>query len=151
MDKQLKTELRKLLTGRTIRDEEGWLVAIPEGSFLIYHGVTDRTGYRKIKLKEERLKVASDNEEAFHKVLKALQDMGLLVNMKTKPDALCALCRFFLTKAVVLCVMPEGDGMVLIQAYTGRSITADLCCKLAIKKLMKNLQVKEENETKYRF
>ena len=46
MDKQLKTELKKILTGRTVRDEEGWLVAIPDGNYLIYHGVADRTGYR---------------------------------------------------------------------------------------------------------
>ena len=139
MDKQLKTELRKLLTGRTIRDEEGWLIAIPEGSYFIYHGVTDRTGYRKIKLREERVQVAPDNEQAFHMVLKALSDIGLLVNMKTKPDALCALCRFFLTKTVVLCVVPEGDGLVLVQASTGRSFTAGICCRLAISKLIKIL------------
>ena len=144
MDKQLKTELRKLLTGRTIRDEEGWLIAIPEGSYFIYHGVTDRTGYRKIKLKEERVQVASDNEQAFHTVLKALMDVGLLVNMKTKPNALCALCRFFLTKAVVLCVVPEGDGLVLVQAYTGRSVTAGMCCRMAIAKFIKKMDLTQE-------
>ena len=144
MDKQLKTELRKLLTGRTIRDEEGWLIAIPEGSYFIYHGVTDRTGYRKIKLKEERVQVASDNEQAFHTVLKALMDVGVLVNMKTKPNALCALCRFFLTKAVVLCVVPEGDGLVLVQAYTGRSVTAGICCRMAIAKFIKKMDLTQE-------
>ena len=145
MDKQLKTELRKLLTGRTIRDEEGWLIAVPEGSYFVYHGVTDRTGYRKIKLREERVQVAPDNEQAFHMVLRALRDVGLLVNMKTKPDALCALCRFFLTKTVVLCVIPEGDGVVLIQAYTGRSFTAGICCRLAISKLIKILNLPTES------
>ena len=145
MDKQLKTELRKLLTGRTIRDEEGWLIAVPEGSHFIYHGITDRTGYRKIKCVEERVQVASDNEQAFYTVLKALSDIGLLVNMKTKPNALCALCRFFLTKTVVLCVVPEGDGLVLIQAYTGRSLTAGISCRLAITKLIKNMNLTQEN------
>ena len=145
MDKQLKTELRKLLTGRTIRDEEGWLIAVPEGSYFVYHGVTDRTGYRKIKCREARLQVAADNEQAFYTVLKALSDIGLLVNMKTKPDALCALCRFFLTKTVVLCVIPEGEGIVLIQAYTGRSLTAGLCCRMAISKLIKILNPPTES------
>lgn len=144
MEKQLKVELRKLLTGRTIRDEEGWLIAVPEGSYFIYHGVTDKTGYRKIKCKEERIQVADDNEKAFHTVFKALQEVGLLVNMKTKPNALCALCRFFLTKAVVLCVVPEGDGLVLVQAYTGRSFTAGICCRLAIAKLIKKMDITEE-------
>ena len=137
MDKQLKTELRKLLTGRTVRDEEGWLVAVPEGSYLIYHGVTDKTGYRKIKVRERRVQIASDNEAAFHLVLEALQEIGILVNMETRPDALCALHRAFLTKAVVLCVTPEGNGSVLVQAYTGRSFTAGFCCGSAISKLIK--------------
>ena len=145
MDKQLKTELRKLLTGRTIRDEEGWLIAVPEGSYFIYHGVTDRTGYRKIKHREERVQVAADNEQAFHTVLNALQDIGLLVNMKTKPNALCALCRFFLTKAVLLCVVPEGDGLVLVEAYTGRSFAAGICCRLAIAKLIKKMNLAQED------
>ena len=144
MDKQLKTELRKLLTGRTIRDEEGWLIAVPDGSYFVYHGVTDRTGYRKIKCKEERVQVASDNEQAIHTMLKALGEVGLLVNMKTKPDALCALCRFFLTKTVILCVVPEGNGLVLVQAYTGRSLTAGICCRLAIAKLIKQMGLTQE-------
>ena len=144
MEKQLQTELRKLLTGRTIRDEEGWLIAIPDGNYLIYHGVTDRTGYRKIKLREERIQVAATNEEAFHVVLKALQEIGVLVNMKTKPDALCALCRMFLTKAVFLCVVPEGDGLVLAQAYTGRSFTAGISCKMAITNFMKKINQIQE-------
>jgi hypothetical protein len=145
MDKQLKTELRKLLTGRTIRDEEGWLIAVPEGSYLIYHGVSDTTGYRRIRCREERVQVASDNEQAFHTVLKALMDVGLLVNMKTKPGALCALCRFFLTKTVVLCVVPEGDGLVLVQAYTGRSFIAGICCRLAIAKFIKKMNQTQED------
>ena len=140
MEKQLKTELRKLLTGRTVRDEEGWLIAAPEGSYLVYHGVTDRTGYRKILLREARVQVASTNEEAFHLVLKALQETGMLVNMRTKPTALCALCRVFLTKAVVLCVVPEGDGLVLVQAYTGRSFASGILCRLAIKKFRKKME-----------
>jgi hypothetical protein len=144
MDKQLKTELRKLLTGRTIRDEEGWLIAVPEGNYFIYHGIADRTGYRKIKCREKRVQAAGDNEQAFHTVLKALADICLLVNMKTKPDALCALCRFFLTKAVVLCVVPQGEGLVLVQAYTGRSLTAGICCRLAIAKLIKKMDLAQE-------
>ena len=144
MDKQLRTELRKLLTGRTIRDEEGWLIAVPEGSYLIHRGLTDRTGYRKIKLREERIQAAADNEQAFHAVLQALQEVGVLVNMRTKPNALCALCRFFLSKSVILCVTPEGAGTVLIQAFTGRSVTAGICCRLAISKLIKNLELSSE-------
>ena len=144
MEKQLTTELRKLLTGRTIRDEEGWLIAVPEGNYLLYRGVTDRTGYRKIKLKEARIQVAEDNEAAFHRVFQALQDVGILVNMKTRPNALCALCRFLLTKSVILCVVPEGDGLVLVQAYTGRSFTAGLCCRLAIAKLSKKINLLQE-------
>ena len=144
MEKQLKTELKKLLTGRTIRDEEGWLIAIPDGNYLIYHGVPDRTGYRKIKLREERIQVAATNEEAFHLVLKALQEIGVLVNMKTMPNALCALCRVFLTKAVILCVVPESDGLVLVQAYTGRAFTAGISCKKAISDFMKKINQMQE-------
>ena len=145
MEKELKTELRKILTGRTIRDEEGWMIAVPDGNYWIYHGVTDRTGYRKIKCRERRLHVASDNEQAFYAVMSALQDLGVLVNLQSKPEALCALCRQFVTKSVVLCVIPEGDGSVLVQAYTGRSLLAGLSCRMGIAKLVKKLNLMSEN------
>ena len=143
MEKQLKIELRKLLTGRTIRDEEGWLIAAPEKGYFVYHGVTDRTGFRKIKMREEELQVADSNEKAFHKVFRALQDVGVLVNMQTKPDDLCALCRMLLTKSVILCVAPQSEGRVLVQAYAGRSLTAGLCCKMAIDKFAKKIEQKQ--------
>lgn len=145
MEKQLKTEIKKLLTGRTIRNEEGWLIAVPDGSRFIYHGVADRTGYRKIKRREEQIKVAESNEEAFPYVLDALQEMGLLVDMKSMPSALCALCRVFLTKRVLLCILPMEDGLVLAQAYTGRSFTARLSCRLAISRFMKKINESKDS------
>ena len=145
MDKQLKSELRKLLTGRTVRDEEGWLVAVPEGSYWIYHGVADRTGYRKIICRERRMQAAASNEEAFQQVLNALQEIGVLVDMQTMPEALCALCRLFLTKAVVLCVAPLENGTVLVRAYTGRSLMAGIFCRLVIARLRKKLGKEQES------
>ena len=145
MEMQLKNELRKLLTGRTIRDEEGWLVAIPDGNYLIYHGVTDRTGYGKIKMREEIMQVAQSTQKAFQPIFRALQEIGVLVNMKSRPEALCALCRPFLTKTVILCVIPEENGMVRVQAYTGRSFLAGICCKAAIVKLEKKLGLSQQD------
>ena len=139
MEKQLKTEIRKLLTGRTIRNEEGWLIAGPDGSRFIYHGRADRTGYRKIRQREEQIQVAQSNEEAFPYVLNALQEIGLLVDMKSMPTALCTLCRVFLTKRVLLCVLPVEDGLVLVRAYTGRSFTARISCRIAISRFMKKI------------
>ena len=140
MDKELKIEIRKLLTGRTIRDDEGWLIAVPEGSRFIYHGITDKTGYRKIKCKEQLVDVDKDNEQAFYTVMNALQEIGLLVNMQHKPDALCALCRVFMTRRVLLCVEPVEDGKVLVQAYVGRSFTSRLCCRKIISKFMQKIR-----------
>ena len=144
MEKQEKIEIRKLLTGRTIRDEEGWLIAIPEGNYMIYHGVADNTGFRKIRHRKTHLQVAATTEEAFHPVLEALQDMGTLVNMQTKPEALCAICRLFLTKTVLLCVSPEEDGRVLVQTYTGRSWLAGISSMLAVHKLKKKFAPKQD-------
>ena len=144
MEKQEKIEIRKLLTGRTIRDEEGWLIAVPEGNYMIYHGVADNTGFRKIRQRKAHIQAAATTEEAFHPVLEALQDMGTLVNMQTKPEALCAICRLFLTKTVLLCVSPEEDGRVLVQTYTGRSWLAGISSMLAIRKLKKKFTPKQD-------
>lgn len=140
MDKQLKTEIRKFLTGRTIRDKEGWLIAVPEGGPFVYHGVADGTGYRRIKVKQKRMEVAQDAEKAFYMVFEALQSIGIMANMQEKPNALCALCRVFLTRRVLLCVEPERDGIVLVQAYVGRSITSWLCCRKLISKFVRKIE-----------
>ena len=145
MEKQQKTEIRKLLTGRTIRDEEGWLIAVPEGSYMIYHGVADPSGYRKLKQKQRRIKLPVSSEDAFYLVLKALQDMGILANMETMPDSLCALCRVHLTKAVLLCVTPVEDGVVQVQAFAGRSLTSGITCAAVIAKLIKKLDPKKKS------
>lgn len=145
MEKLQKNEIRKLLTGRTVRDEEGWLIAVPDGNYMIYHGVSDRSGYGKIRQRQEQIKLASNNEDAFYLVLKGLQDMGILANMTTMPDALCALCRVHLTKAVLLCVSPVENGVVQVQAFTGRSLTAGLTCRYAINKLMKKINPKKKD------
>lgn len=148
MEKELKNELRKLLTGRTIRDEEGVLMAVPEGSRLIYHGVSDTTGHRKILSRSAVMEVARDTDTAFYQVLEALQRVGILVNMRSQPQALCALRRYFPTKAVILCVLPEQDGRIRIQAYTGRSLFAPVYCNRAIAQLRKNIADQQQTETK---
>lgn len=148
MEKELKNELRKLLTGRTVRDEEGVLMAVPEGSRLIYQGVSDTTGHRKILERSAVMEVARDTDAAFYQVLEALQRVGILVNMRSQPKALCALKRYFLTKAVILCVLPEQDGQIRIRAYTGRSLLAPACCSHAIAKLRKNIAAQQQAERK---
>ena len=141
MEKQLRKEIRKILSGRTIRDEEGWLIAVPEGYQSLYQGVTDSTGYRKIKVKgKRRIRVAENNADAFFAVLNTLQEVGELVNLQEKPDALCALCRVLLTRRVLLCVEPEEGGSVLVQAYVGRSITSWICCRKVISKFVSKLE-----------
>lgn len=139
MEKEFKNELRRFLTGRTIRDAEGWLIAVPEGNHLIYHGVADHTGHRRIVARTAVLQAAQDPETAFYRVFHALQHVGILANMRSQPQALCALRRYFLTKAVILCVFPEAEGKIRIQAYTGRSILAGVYCRHAIAKLKKHI------------
>lgn len=139
MDREMKKELRKLLTGRTIRDPEGWLVAVPDAGRLIYHGASDNTG-RKIICREAILAGDRDPEKAFYRVLQALETVGLPVNMRTRPEALCALRRYFLTKGVILCATWQQDGSIHVQAYTGRSFLGSFCCVNAIRRLKAALE-----------
>lgn len=145
MDKQRKKELRKLLTGQTIRNEEGWLVAIPDGSRLIYHGASDNTG-RRLTSHSATLALPQDmdTDTLVHTIVKCLQQMGLMVNMQTWPEALCVLKRYYLTKAVLLCVAPGDNGGLELVAYTGRSLTSAICCRRAIGQFKKLLFPQEQ-------
>lgn len=138
-DKELKKEIRSLLTGRTYRNDDGLLVALPEDARFVYRGVSDNMG-RKTYSRSAELVASEDPEEAFHAVLNALQQMGILVDMRSQPDALCALKRYFLTKAVLICVTPERGDKVYVEVYTGKSFFAPLCCVLAIKRLKRLLE-----------
>lgn len=134
MDKEIKKELRKLLTGRTIRNENGWLEAVPDGSRLVYFGASDNMG-RRIITRSQTIVLEGEVDKVFRRILKALQETGLLVNMLTRPDALCALRRYGLTKAVIICVTPVEENGICIQAHTGKSLLAGFFCRNALNKV----------------
>ena len=91
MNKQLKKELKRLLSGRTILDNEGVLMALPEGQRMIFHGLTNGWSsvlFSGIAVQEYCFQLASDGAEAFSVVFPVMQRLGRLVVLSERETAL---------------------------------------------------------------
>ncbi|MDO4732964.1 MAG: hypothetical protein Q4B50_05560 [Bacillota bacterium] len=146
MDKAMQKEIRKILTGRVILQEEGWLIALPEGNPMVFHGLPDgwsSARFRKIIYREEHLQLDTSFEDAFQIVLRRLQDMGRLVYLDTIPEAISCMRRYFTSKSLLISAVPEGGGRICVRAYTGRSLFGGLSCRRGLRDFRHNLPLIE--------
>lgn len=153
MDKELQKELKKFLTGRVVVDEEGLLIALPEDIRFSFHGVPDgweSARFRKLVSREQRIRIAEDGESAFYVAIEALQMLGRLIHLESEPRALGCMRHYVLGKSVVLCVYPEGEGAVVVSAYTGKSLLAGASCRRALRDFARALPRSEEEPKKKR-
>ncbi|MBR5572399.1 MAG: hypothetical protein IKV99_07150 [Oscillospiraceae bacterium] len=127
MNRHLKKELKRLLSGRTILDNEGVLVALPEGQRMIFHGLTNGWSsvlFSGIAVQEYCFQLASDGAEAFSVVFPVMQRLGRLVVLSERETALACMRRYPLSRPVILAADHEGDGLVRLSLYTAKGLPA---------------------------
>lgn len=132
MDKGLKKELKKILSGRVIVNEDGVLTALSDNQRLIFHGLPEgweSVRFRGITKRESRLRIVQENGTPFDLVFSAMQNLGRLVELKQAPETLACIRRYVFRKPVVIAVDYEGDGVVRVTVYTGRSLLAGSSCR----------------------
>ncbi len=139
MDKQLKTEIRAILSARTATDADGWVVAVDGHLPLTIYGVGDSSAFYGIVSQNLHASVASDAKSALQKLSKAFQRFGTMAVLEHDPDALACVRRKCGTKTVLLTAKNLGEGSVLLTAYTGRSLLAKCTCRRALKLMKKAL------------
>lgn len=141
MDEQTR-EIRQILLGRTRREPDGSLSALPAGerrSLRAVQGVT--AGWGALHLlgvcrRERRYRLPPKTPEKLTAEL--LNRMGRAVRLEKAPGASACLCRHLLADQVLLTVERE-DGVLTAAAYTARGALAAPACRAVLNKLEKGL------------
>ncbi len=139
MEKQLKTEIRAILSARTATDADGWTVAVEGRLPLTMYGVADSSAVYGITSKGLSLSIAADSKIALQKLSKVFQCYGAMTVLQNDPEALACLRRKVFSKTVLVTAKNMGEGKILLTAHTGRSIMAKFTCKRTLKTLAKEL------------
>lgn len=135
MNKRLKKELKRVLSGRTIMDNNGVLMALPEGHRMLFQGVLSGWGsvqFWGVAVQEYCFKLADDGGEAYEIVLAAMQALGRMVYLEQRDTALCCIRRYAMSRPVVLAAIHEGDGLVRLSLYTGKGAVAKMIQRRAL-------------------
>ena len=123
--KKEKKEIRSLLLGKAVLDDEGKLITPEAGTIRLPQGIADgAAAVRFLGITGKKRLYDSDlsEEELMAEVLLCMRNIGRGVRLRQQPDAAACLLRYVLTRPAILtfrCV--EGHG--LLTAWTGRGLT----------------------------
>ena len=120
-----KKEIRNLLLGKMVLDEDGKLVTPPAGTFRVPQGVTDGAGSVRlfgITGKARRYETDLSEEAMMEAAAEAMRDMGRALRLREQPDAAACLIRYVMTRPAVL-VFRYMEGSPVLTVWTGRGIT----------------------------
>ena len=123
--KKEKKELRDLLLGKAVLNEDGKLITPASGVFRVPQGVTNGAGavrFLGISGKKRLYETDMDEERLMEEARKCMANIGRGVRLRQQPDAVACLIRYVLTVPALLtfqCV--EGRG--LLTAWSGRGVT----------------------------
>ena len=123
--KKEKKEIRSLLLGKAVLDDEGKLITPEAGIIRLPQGIADgATAVRFLGITAKKRLYDSDlsEEELMAEAFECMRNIGRGVRLRHQPDAAACLLRYVLTRPAILtfrCV----DGHGLLTAWTGRGLT----------------------------
>ena len=123
--KKDKKEIRDLLLGKAVLDDDGKLVTPETGTFRLPLGIVDGAStVRFLGIRENRRFYKSElsEKELMAEAEKTMRDIGRGVRLRQQPDAVACLIRYVLTRPVILVFRIE-DGCGILSAWAGRSLT----------------------------
>lgn len=136
MDKQLKKELKKVLTGQVLLGEEGVIHALGDEHHRVFHGAVEgweAVQFRGLSKRVGRYRIGKDGESPFDRVFSAMQNLGRLVELKQAPETLACIRRYMSSRPVVIAVDYEGEGVICVTVYTGRGMFSGMICNRGLR------------------
>lgn len=116
-----KREIRRILMGQTIRQEDGSYVAAQSGRRMIFQGVQNgSSAVRFFGVGRKRRRYAVTNEASLAQVQEAFSHVGSKLSLKALPDAVCCLYRTALGSPALLTAELLED-TVEVSVYAGRT------------------------------
>ena len=119
-----KKEIRNLLLGKAVVDEEGRLVTPEAGTFRVPNGIADGAGavrFLGISGKTRCYESDLSEEEIMARAEECMRGIGRGVYLRQHPDAAACLIRYVLTRPALL-VFRWVEGRGVLTAWTGRGI-----------------------------
>ena len=122
--KKDKKEIRNLLLGKAVVDEEGRLVTPEAGTFRVPNGIADGAGavrFLGVSGKTQYYETDLSEEEIMARAREHMRNSGRGVYLRQHPDAAACLIRYVITRPALL-VFRWVDGQGVLTAWTGRGI-----------------------------
>ena len=122
--KKDKKEIRNLLLGKAVVDEEGRLVTPEAGTFRVPNGIADGAGavrFLGVSGKTQYYETDLSEEEIMSRAREHMRNSGRGVFLRQHPDAAACLIRYVLTRPALL-VFRWVEGQGVLTAWTGRGI-----------------------------
>ena len=122
--KKDKKEIRNLLLGKAVVDEEGRLVTPEAGTFRVPNGIADGAGavrFLGVSGKTQYYETDLSEEEIMARAREHMRNSGRGVYLRQHPDAAACLIRYVLTRPALL-VFRWVEGQGVLTAWTGRGI-----------------------------
>ena len=123
--KKDQKEIRDLLLGKAVLDDDGKLVTPESGTFRLPLGIVDGAStVRFLGIRENKRFYKSElsEKDLMAEAEKTMRDIGRGVHLRQQPDAVACLIRYVLTRPVILVFRIE-DGCGILSAWAGRSLT----------------------------
>lgn len=141
MNREARQEIRRALLGRTQLTQDGRLSVLEKGQFALSNGVADGAGvvrFLGVSRKSKRLKVNCPETKARQLAAGVMSGIGRGLYLSQQPDAPACVIRYVLTRPAVL-VFCYQDGIPVLSAFSGRSLTGWLSNRRALRRFIKNM------------
>ena len=130
-----RKEIRKLLLGRTVLDDDGKLVTPAAGVIHLSQGVQNGAGAVRIlgiSRRQRRYDTDLGTEDILAEAEAGMMELGRIVRLREQPGTAACLIRHLLIRPVVLVFRAEEEGCTLT-AWTGRGLLAWIIQRRAIR------------------
>lgn len=133
--KREKKEIRDILLGKTVLDEDGALTTLEPGMFRVPQGIMDGAGgvfFLGIARRARCYSSTYSEKDTLALAVSCMLDLGRLVRLRLQPETAACRIRYVLTRPAVL-TFRYVDGLPVLTAWTGRGLMAWLTLRRAIR------------------
>ncbi len=135
ISKEEKREIRRVLLGKTLPQENGRLTSMGPGDYRLPLGVGDGAGavrFLGVGGKSRRLETKLREPAVKNKAAQIMEDIGRGLDLREQPDTVACLIRYVLTRPAVL-TFRYMDGIPVLTAWAGRGFTGWISRRRALR------------------
>lgn len=129
-----KKEIRRVLLGKTVMDEDGKLTSISKGRFYLPTGIADgatAVRFLGVARRAQRYESKLSEKRTLAVAEETMREIGRGLSLREQPEAVACLIRYVLTRPAVL-TFRYVDGIAVLTAWTGRGLLGWISLRRAL-------------------